>query len=204
MSSHSWPHAAVAAAAVLCAAKQPMAPLNSRGRTHAVMHAIEPTMATTRFKCPGCDLTFSETSGIIKHLKRVLADHPFVAPPITQEATRVVCSMKDGFWVVEAPPTTAPTGQSRSWRHVMGFVGETGASKFSSDQGKFYSCLVLLIITTNAGDFIIKAHQLMSVHVDTARVAKINVEFKSWKSAASAFFTMVNQRIAEATPGEVR
>lgn len=106
------------------------------------MHALEPTMATTRYKCPGCDLTFSGTSGIIKHLKSVMADHPLVAPPITQEATRVVCSMKDGFWVVEAPPTTAPTGQSRSWRHVLGFVDETGAGKFSSDQGKFYSYLV--------------------------------------------------------------
>jgi len=181
-----------------------MAMLNSRGHTHAVMHALEPTMATTRYKCPGCDLTFSGTGGIIKHLKNVSAEHPLVAPPITQEATRVICSMIDGFWVIEAPPTTAPTGQSQSWRHIMGFVDDTGASKFSSDQGKFYSCLVLLIITTNAGDFIIKAHQLMSVHVDTARVAKINVEFKSWKSAASAFFTMVNQRIAQATPGEVR
>lgn len=135
-------------------------------------------MSTTRFKCPGCDLTFSGTGGIIKHLKNVSAEHPLVAPPITQEATRVICSMKDGCWVLEAPPTTAPT-MAASNSSIAQSLEEVRSSGTISTQHITHNSFAQLMGFTdfdgNAGisdeadaKFLVKAKSLleMQIHED--------------------------------------
>ena len=56
------------------------------------------------------------------------------------------------------------------------------------------------------GDFLEKAKQLLNIKMDEAQMARLasNAQYKSWKSAASAFYTTVNQTISSATPAEVR
>jgi hypothetical protein len=59
---------------------------------------------------------------------------------------------------------------------------------------------------SDIGDFLEKAKQLLSVKIDEAQMARLasNVQYKSWKCAASAFYTTVNQTISDAQPAEVR
>jgi hypothetical protein len=137
-------------------------------------------MSTTRFKCPGCDLTFAGTGGIIKHLKNVSAEHPLVAPPITQEATRVICSKKDDFWVVEAPPTTAPT-MAASNSSIAQSLEEVRSSGTISTQHITHNSFAQLMGFTdfeggrNAGisddadaKFLVKAKSLLEMQIKTA------------------------------------
>jgi hypothetical protein len=67
---------------------------------------------------------------------------------------------------------------------------------------------LLLLVSRNSdtGDFLEKAKQLLSVKIDEAQMARLasNVQYKSWKCAASAFYTTVNQTISDAQPAEVR
>ncbi len=51
-----------------------------------------------------------------------------------------------------------------------------------------------------------KAEQLLNLKIDEAQMARLvsNSQYKMWKSAASAFYTTVNQTISSATPAEVR
>ena len=52
----------------------------------------------------------------------------------------------------------------------------------------------------------VKAEQLLNVKIDEAQMARLvsNDHYKSWKSAASAFYTTVNSTVSHATPAEVR
>jgi hypothetical protein len=63
----------------------------------------------TRFKCPGCDNTYSATSGIMNHLKK--SQHPAVEGRITHYATKVLCQQINGRYVV-VPDRPKPPGQS--------------------------------------------------------------------------------------------
>ena len=73
-------------------------------------------------------------AGIIKHLTKVPVEHPYVARPICQEATRVCCKKVNGEWSIEVPPAIAvPSGSS--WSSIVGFDGNAEASIGSSERG---------------------------------------------------------------------
>ena len=80
-------------------------------------------------------------------MKNVPVEHQSVAPPITQEATKVSCQMVNGEWAIEAPPVTAvPSGTS--WRSIAGFSGNAEASIGSSGESEaFFFPLVVCVVT---------------------------------------------------------
>ena len=106
---------------------------------------------------------------------------------------------------MEAPPATAvPSGTS--WRSIAGFGGDAEASIGSSGESKAFSFRLCLCRNSDTGEFLEKAKQLLNVKINEAQMAKLvsNSQYKSWKSAASAFYTTVNETISNATTAEVR
>jgi hypothetical protein len=63
-----------------------------------------------------------------------------------------------------------------------------------------------LCCNSDTDDFLEKAKQLLNVKINEAQMARLvsNAQYKSWKSAASAFYTTVNSTVSNATPAEVR
>jgi len=83
-------------------------------------------------------------AGIIKHLTKVPVEHPYVARPICQEATRVCCKKVNGEWSIEVPPAIAvPSGSS--WSSIVGFDGNAEASIGSSGESKAFSFRLLFV-----------------------------------------------------------
>ncbi len=82
-------------------------------------------------------------------MKNVPVEHPYVAPPITQEATKVSCKMVNGDWAIQTPPAIAvPSGTS--WRSILGFGVDAEASigsSVSSEQSNtvFFPLVVILV-----------------------------------------------------------
>ena len=71
---------------------------------------------------------------------------------------------------------------------------------------KLFLSACCLCRNSDTGEFLEKAKQLLNVKIDEAQMAKLvsNAQYKSWKSAASAFYTTVNETISNATTAEVR
>jgi hypothetical protein len=154
---------------------------------HSAKGGEEPKLLT-RYKCPGCDRTYSATSGIINHLKD--SQHSAVEVEITQDATKVRCLQIDGQFIV-VPDQPRPhgrtiTGQS-SWSAAMGFDQPLHSVSAAAD-----------------GDWMVKADPLL--HTDDGDVPPVPSTIwrhsKRWIPAVSAFLTEVNQRIPKATVSE--
>jgi hypothetical protein len=154
---------------------------------HSATGGEEPKLLT-RYKCPGCDRTYTATSGIINHLKE--AKHSPVAGEITEESTKVRC-MQIGRNFVVVPDQPRPHGRmiigQSSWTAAMGFDQPLHSVSAAAD-----------------GDWMGKADPLL--HTDDGIVppvpSSIWRDSKRWVPAVSAFLTEVNQRIPKATVSE--
>jgi hypothetical protein len=106
--SRSYPAAAAAVSVASNAANSEMSgskrcpTLTKETDVYFATDAISGNQETvTRFKCPGCERTYEQSSGVMNHLKN--PGHAAVDGPITQDRTRVLCKRIDGKFVAMAP-----------------------------------------------------------------------------------------------------
>jgi hypothetical protein len=176
--------------------------------------------SVVRYKCPGCANIYKDTAGvqhlicffliliqrigIINHLKT--AGHANVPAVITKEGTRVEGFMADGKFELKEPQAQAadtaashsthskPATADLSWEDITGLQSDNVPCISVDADGKWKTKAEKLF-TMPASEVIL--NRLKMVHDDKKVI-------EAWKSAVSAFLTMVNDEIPKAQVSELQ